>query len=72
MNLGSRLKSLSFCFLLNIQKISMPTRKSIAYKATAKEKSRLIILRRDQFLRFANLQESGLHALRKGNAQYSA
>jgi len=42
-NLGSRVKSLSFCFLLDNQMINTAFRKIKMYNAMAKEKSMLII-----------------------------
>jgi len=43
MNLGSRVKSLSFSFLLNIQMINTAFKKRKMYSAMAREKSTLII-----------------------------
>ncbi len=43
MNRGSRFKSLSFCFLLNIQEANSRAKRIELNKATAKEKSMLII-----------------------------
>jgi hypothetical protein len=43
MNLGSRFKSLSFCFLLNTQDANNRAKRMELNKATAKEKSMLII-----------------------------
>ena len=47
MNLGSSVKSLSFCFLLNIQAINIIFKKMKIYRAMAKEKSMLIIFCRE-------------------------
>ncbi len=46
MNLGSRVRSLSFCFLLNSHIIKITIRKRDVNKAMALEKSRLIIFSR--------------------------
>lgn len=43
MNRGSRFKSLSFCFLLNTQDANNSAKRIELNKATAKEKSMLII-----------------------------
>lgn len=44
MNLGSSVRSLSFCLLLNTQMINTTARTKNVYKAMAVEKSMLIIL----------------------------
>ncbi len=49
-NLSSRVKSLSFCFLLTIQMTNITFRKIRIYKDIAKEKSTLIIRSRQVYL----------------------